>query len=41
MRLVHDDVHEGATGHFLVQLGGGEVHVARHDVSGLDQDASR
>ncbi len=38
VRLVHDDVHECAARQFLVELGGGEVHVAGHDVAGLDED---
>ena len=37
MRLVDDDVDEDRAGQFLVLAGGGEVHVARHVVTGLDQ----
>jgi hypothetical protein len=35
VRLGDDDVDEGAAGQLLVQAGGGEVHVAGHDVAGL------
>ena len=37
--LGNDHVDEGAAGQFLVQPGGGEIHVARHVVAGLDQHA--
>ena len=37
VRFVDDHVHERAAGQFLVQAGGGEVHVAGDDVARLDQ----
>ena len=37
--LGNDDVDEGAAGEFLVQPGSGEVHVARHQVARLDEQA--
>jgi len=38
--LVADDVAEGSAGEFLVDFGGGEVHVAGDDVSGSDERAA-
>ena len=38
VRLVDDDVDEDAAGELLVRPGGGEVHVARDEVAGLDED---
>ncbi len=32
------DVDESASGELLVEPGGGEVHVARHHVAGLDEN---
>ena len=41
MGLVDDDVDEHAAGQLLVQLGGGEVHVAGHELPGLDHDLAQ
>ena len=39
VRFVDDDVGEGAARELLMRAGGGEVHVARDGVAGLDEDA--
>ena len=38
MSFVNDDVSKNTPGDFLVQLGGREIHVARHDLARLDHD---
>ena len=40
MGLVDDDICKYAARQLLVQLGGGEIHVAGHQLSGLDHDAA-
>ena len=38
MGFVNDDVFEFTTGQFLVQAGGGEIHIARDNISFFNQD---
>ena len=38
VRLIDDHIHEGAAGQLLMQPGGGEVHVAGHEIALLDVD---
>ena len=33
VRLIDDDVHEGPAGALLMEPGGGEIHVPRHDIA--------
>ena len=37
MRLIHDNIFENSTCHFLVELGCREVHIPRYDLARFDQ----